>query len=97
MENEEKMGFIKGGKQRGAKETDNFQLIRIVINVTEEEQEVLGVMITCFTVHEHIRAVQKCQQTVKRQQLGKFLPNFFIQQSEKLSVWFYYFSKEVTC
>ncbi|MDV7766153.1 hypothetical protein N9I19_16495 [Peribacillus sp. CSMR9] len=42
MENEEKMGFIKGEKQRGAKGTDNFQLIRIGITVTEEEQEVQG-------------------------------------------------------
>jgi hypothetical protein len=40
LENEEKIDFIKGEKQRGAKGTDNFQLIRIGINVTDEEQEV---------------------------------------------------------
>lgn len=54
-------------------------------------------MITCFTVHEHIRAVQNVSKPSSGSNYERFQPNFFIQQSEKLSVWFYYFSKEVTC
>ncbi|MED3911350.1 hypothetical protein P4646_12425 [Peribacillus simplex] len=33
------MLFIKGKNKEGAKGTDNFQLIEIGINVTDEEQE----------------------------------------------------------
>lgn len=33
------MLFIKGKNKEGAKGTDNFQLIEIGMNVTDEEQE----------------------------------------------------------
>ncbi|MDP1421752.1 hypothetical protein Q8G35_26150 [Peribacillus simplex] len=33
------MLFIKGKNKKGAKGTDNFQLIEIGINVTDDEQE----------------------------------------------------------
>jgi hypothetical protein len=42
--------FIKRKNKEGAKRTDNFQLLEIGINVTDEKQEVQWSMNACFTV-----------------------------------------------